>query len=249
MSTREEGKTLRRKRIVKAARLLMQNSGEPGFSMRALAIEARVSIATPYNLFGSKEKILFSVMEDDLEQYCSELGRQNTDELQVFFDAVTLTTKLYESESTFYRAILNTVYLDGTDKYLASYRGPQHIVWKNMVKKAVSAGYLMPEVEADAFAINLRHGFLAAILQWAKGDLSIKELETRAHYHVALSLAAMSMPEARERLLLEIQDIQNNLQKIWQDGLRQAMASGPLDAVVAELAADQIALLGDSIGG
>lgn len=249
MSTREEGKTLRRKKIVKAARLLMQNSGESGFSMRALAIEANVSIATPYNLFGSKDQVLSSVLEDDLEQYCSELGQNSTDELQVFFDAVTLTTKLYASESTFYRAILGAVYLEGSDKYLASYRGPRHVMWKNMVKQAVLAEYLIPEIEADAFTINLRHGFLAVILQWARGDLSIEELEVRAHYHVALSLAAMATPDARKRLLEKIQEIQNQLQQIWQDGLRQAMASGPLDAVVAELAADQIALLGESVGG
>jgi AcrR family transcriptional regulator len=249
MSTREEGKTRRRKKIIQAARLLMQNSDEPGFSMRALAVKANVSIATPYNLFGSKEQILSSVLEDDLEQYCSELKRNSADELQVFFDAVTLTTKLYASEGTFYRAILNTVYVEGSDKYLASYRGPRHLMWKNMVKQAVLAGYLIPEIEADAFAINLRHGFLAAILQWAKGDLSIEELKARAHYHVALSLAAMATPIARERLHLNIQKIQIQLQGIWQDGLRKAMASGPLDAVVAELAVDQMAFLGESVGG
>ena len=248
MTSREEGKNIRRKRIVKAARLLMQDSGEPGFSMRALALQADVSIATPYNLFGSKEQILFSVLEDDLEQYSAVLTDQNSDEIQVFFDAVSLTTSLYASESTFYRAILNTVYLEGSDKFLASYRGPRHVMWKNLVKAAIQKGFLVSETDPDAFAINIRHGFLAAILQWAKGDLSITELEARAHYNVALSLSAMATPLVRERLFKKITDAQNELQQIWQAGIKQALATGPLDAVVAELAADQLAILGESIG-
>jgi len=241
MATREEGKSLRKQRIVRAARLLMQDSGEPGFSMRALAREAKVSIATPYNLFGSKEQILFSVLEDDLEQYNRALTSRHSDELDVFFNAVTITTQLYASESRFYRTILNAVYMEGSDKFLASYRGPRHVMWKNMVKNAISVGFLLPETEPDAFAINLRHGFLAAILQWSKGDLSIKEMEARAQYSFALSLAAMATPLVRDRLQLKIRTVQQNLQNIWQASLKEALAAGPLDAFVAELAADQIA--------
>ena len=54
-STRELGKSKRRREILAAARDLMRQSDDLGFSMRTLADRAGVSIATPYNLFGSKQ--------------------------------------------------------------------------------------------------------------------------------------------------------------------------------------------------
>jgi AcrR family transcriptional regulator len=66
MSNREEAKHKRRRQIVRDARALMQKTGDTGFSMRALAEQAGVSIATPYNLFGSKQTIMFAVLDDDL---------------------------------------------------------------------------------------------------------------------------------------------------------------------------------------
>src|SRR5271168_2287443 len=51
---REAGKRERRRRIIEAARALIRETGNAGLSMRALAARAGVSLATPYNLFGSK---------------------------------------------------------------------------------------------------------------------------------------------------------------------------------------------------
>jgi len=54
MPSREQAKAIRRDRIVAAARELIQETEETGFSMRALAERAGVSLVTPYKLFGSK---------------------------------------------------------------------------------------------------------------------------------------------------------------------------------------------------
>ena len=85
MSNREEAKHSRRRKIVRAARVLMQQTGDAGFSMRALAEQAGVSIATPYNLFGSKQAIMFAVLDADLEYYQKRLAKVRVDELDVFF--------------------------------------------------------------------------------------------------------------------------------------------------------------------
>ncbi len=79
----------------------MQQTGDTGFSMRALADEAGVSIATPYNLFGSKQTIMFAVLDADLEYYQKRLAKVRVDELDVFFKAVSLATSLYSTEPAF----------------------------------------------------------------------------------------------------------------------------------------------------
>ena len=142
MSNREEAKHSRRRKIVRAARVLMQQTGDTGFSMRALAEQAGVSIATPYNLFGSKQAIMFAVLDADLEYYQKRLAKVRVDELDVFFKAVSLATTLYSTEPSFYRAVLFAVYNDGGREFKSMFGGPRHIMWKGFVQDAVKAGFL-----------------------------------------------------------------------------------------------------------
>jgi AcrR family transcriptional regulator len=216
VSNREEAKHKRRKQIVRAARALMQQTGDAGFSMRALAEQAGVSIATPYNLFGSKQTIMFAVLDADLEYYQKRLAKVRDDELDVFFKAVSLATSLYSTEPSFYRAVLFAVYNDGGREFRSMFGGPRHAMWKGFVQDAVNAGYLSDEVEPDAFAINLGRTFFSAILEWVSGELSLPELEAWVQYGFALSLSAMATPKGRERLHNKALDQQKRLQKLWK---------------------------------
>ena len=61
MGLRERRKLERRERILAAAQELIRATGSLGLSMRALALKAEVSLATPYNLFGSKGAVLHAL--------------------------------------------------------------------------------------------------------------------------------------------------------------------------------------------
>jgi len=225
MSNREEAKHGRRRQIVRAARALMQQTGDTGFSMRALAEQAGVSIATPYNLFGSKQTIMFAVLDADLEHYQQRLAKLRADELDVFFKAVSLATSLYATEPTFYRAVLFAVYNDGGREFRSMFGGPRHAMWKSLVQDAVSAGFLSAEVEPDAFAINLGRTFFSAILEWVSGELSLPELEAWVQYGFALSLSAMATPKSRARLHDKVVTQQKRLQKLWKQKYRANVAA------------------------
>jgi AcrR family transcriptional regulator len=216
VSNREQAKDTRRRRIVRAARTLMQKTGDTGFSMRALAEQAGVSIATPYNLFGSKQTVMFAVLDADLEAYQTRLAKLRADELDVFFKAVSLATKLYSTEPSFYRAVLFAVYNDGGREFRSMFGGPRHAMWKGLVQDAINAGLLSDEVEPDAFAINLGRTFFSAILEWVSGELSLPELEAWAHYGFALSLASMATPASADRLHDKVIAQQVRLQKLWK---------------------------------
>ncbi len=222
MSNREAAKHKRRRQIVRAARALMQQTGDTGFSMRALADQAGVSIATPYNLFGSKQMVMFAVLDDDLEHYQERLAKVRVDELDVFFKAVSLATTLYATEPSFYRAVLFAVYNDGGREFRSMFGGPRHAMWKGFVQDAINAGYLSDDVEPDAFAINLGRTFFSAILEWVSGELSLPELEAWVQYGFALSLSAMATPLSRERLHEKAIAQQKRLQKLWREKYRGA---------------------------
>ena len=216
MSNREEAKHSRRRRIVRAARALMQQTGDTGFSMRALAEQSGVSIATPYNLFGSKQAIMFAVLDADLEYYQKRLAKVRVDELDVFFRAVSLATSLYSTEPSFYRAVLLAVYNDGGREFRSMFGGPRHAMWKGLVQDAINANFLSSDVEPDAFAINLGRSFFSAILEWANGQLTLPELDAWAQYGFALALSGMATPQSAARLHEKSVAQQKRLQKMWK---------------------------------
>jgi AcrR family transcriptional regulator len=222
MSNREEAKHKRRRQIVRAARALMQQTGDTGFSMRALAEQAGVSIATPYNLFGSKQTIMFAVLDDDLEHYQKRLAKVRGDELDTFFKAVSVTTTLFSTEPSFYRAVLLAVYHEGGREFRSMFGGPRHAMWRGFVVDAIEAGYLARDVEPDAFAINLGRSFFAAILEWANDQISLAELDAWAQYAFALALNGMATPKSAPRLREKAVAQQKRLLKLWKQRLAHA---------------------------
>lgn len=60
MTLREKQMAARRKRILDTAERIIRDAGATDFSMRALAAAAETAPATPYNLFESKEGLLYA---------------------------------------------------------------------------------------------------------------------------------------------------------------------------------------------
>jgi AcrR family transcriptional regulator len=231
MPSREESKEQRRRTIVRAARTLMQETGQAGFSMRGLADKAGVSIATPYNLFGSKQAVMFAVLDADLEQYQEQLERLRADEIDVFFKAVSLATALYSAEPGFYRAVLFAAYNDGGTGFRAMFSGPRHAMWRQLVNNAREAGMLIDEVEPNSFAVNLGHIFFSCIIEWVNGLLSLQEMEARTHYGFAVALRGVSTPGSSERLWEKITSTQKRLRTLHRKRMQAEQAPDmPLEA-------------------
>ncbi|MFT4800121.1 MAG: AcrR family transcriptional regulator, partial [Candidatus Azotimanducaceae bacterium] len=132
MGVREEGKNRRRDRITAAARSLIQ-SGDSGFRMRALAEEAGVSIATPYNLFGSKQAILTAVMDADLSRFKQTLAMQRVDSLAMFSKTVAITRELIDLDPQFYRNVMLT-----TNTRVPDVDRTRLMHWKQLIENATA---------------------------------------------------------------------------------------------------------------
>ena len=213
MPTREEAKRGRRKRILRAARDLVRETEQTGFSMRALAERADVSLVTPYNLLGSKQAIMYALLDEDLQEYAKRLARSRKDPLDLFFEAVTLGRRFFEKEPEYYRTVLFAVYNDGGREYRSMFRGPRRALWRSLVEGAVSEAYLSGEVDADTFASNLALIYFAAILEWVSGEITLEEMDSRAQYGFALALLAVATSDYRERLHVHALKMQRKLRK------------------------------------
>lgn len=191
MSIREQAKEERRQRIVAAARRLIDETGETGFSMRALAEAAEVSLVTPYNLFGSKLAVMLAMLDDDVAQYQARLAKLNApDALEMFFAAVRLAREVYEAEPRFYRTVFREVNGSGDRDLLAGYYGPRLAFWRGLTQQAQADGFLRADIDADAFTQQLSHIFGAHLLDWVGESISLDTMEAQIAYGFSLLLLA-----------------------------------------------------------
>ncbi len=238
-SARELGKTQRRDDILRAARSLMQEAGDLGFSMRTLAERAGVSIATPYNLFGSKQAILLAVLNDDLREYEAALAGLEADAIDVLFQSQTLVSTLVRREPEFYRNVIYAVSRDGPE-FRHMVGGPRYVLWKRLLGQATGAGLLRGDVDPDAFAIATSQLVLANVLEWAQGALTLEEMEARNTYGLALTLLAVATDQSRLQIEVHFRAAERSLQKLWRAALTKRLRDGTLDDESREILADQI---------
>lgn len=208
MGVREEGKNRRRDKITAAARALIQ-SGESGFRMRALAEEAGVSIATPYNLFGSKSAILSAVMDADLSRFKETLARQNADSLSMFHKTVSIARELMDLDQQFYRNVMLT-----SDAMAPEADRTRLLHWQQLIDNAVADGFVLTFTDSTALAIHFRQLFSIAFHRWAREEISLKEAEAQANYVITLSLAGVATPVAKQRLHSNLRKYQETLRTI-----------------------------------
>ena len=232
-------KNPRRANILAAARALMRDSGDLKFSMRMLAERAGVSIATPYNLFGSKQSILLAVLDADLTEYQQALSELRADEIEVLFEGVSLISATLAREPDFYRNVLGTVIRDGPE-FRFMVNGPRYLVWKRLLRQATQAGLLASHVDPDAFAIASSQLIAANVMEWAQGALTIQEMEARNEYGLALTLLAIATERSRPVLEERLRRAEGTLQQHWRNMLMARLRRDELDQETRELLADQL---------
>ncbi|MFT7653929.1 MAG: AcrR family transcriptional regulator [Limisphaerales bacterium] len=211
MATREEAKQVRRVKILAATRVLIRDTSVTIFSMRVLAKRAGVSLVTLYNLFGSKQAIMYALLDEDIQQYGGQLSRSRLDPLAILFRAVTLGKTHFEREPDYYKAILFAVYSNGGTEFRTMFRGPRRELWRRLVAEAVEAQCLEEWVDCEAFSVHLATIYFANILEWVAGEISLKDVETRTHYGFALALLGVATQTHTDVLLERITKAQKKL--------------------------------------
>lgn len=208
MGLREAGKAERRRRIIHAARHLIRETGNAGLSMRALAIRAEVSLATPYNLFGSKRAILLAVL-DDIREYLDRFAHLHaTDPLERLFGALDICVDFYVADPEFYRTIWAALFDPSDDFRSQIFNSKRAAFWAGLVKDVARAGVIAPQMNTDLLFKALDRSFGAAMLDWVTGELSHAQLGPTVRYGYALILRGAASPDWRGPLDARIQQSQ-----------------------------------------
>ena len=212
MSRREDAKAERRHRIVTAARDLIRETGDTGLSMRAIAARARVSLSTPYNLFGSKRAIVLAVLED-IREFNERFARlHSADAVERIFQALSMSIRFYVEDPDFYRTLWTGVFdMSGASVRNALAMPERDAFWMSLIDAAAREGALSPGIDTGLLLRNLDLTFGAVMLNWVLGALSTDELEPSAALGYALALRGAATPAWQSRLADRITQQQDRL--------------------------------------
>jgi AcrR family transcriptional regulator len=215
LGRREAGKAERRQRIIQAARELIRETGNAGLSMRVLAARAGVSLATPYNLFGSKRAIVLAVLQDVREFHQRFSHLRATDPLERIFAAVDIQIDFYVGDPDFYKTMWAAVF-DASDDLRATLWNPRRDgFWAGLIKAAAEAGALAPEVDKDLLRRQLDHLFRSIMLDWVVGILEVDAVAPAARHGYALMLRGACTPGWSGPLQARILESQQRLEEIF----------------------------------
>jgi AcrR family transcriptional regulator len=207
MSRREEAKAERRGRIVAAARALIRETGDAGLSMRAIAARANVSLATPYNLFGSKQAVVLAVLEDRRGFYQDFVRMKALAPLDKIFKALAMSLDYHREDPDFYRTIWACL-LDpgGSSEFRDTILSQQNSqFWRALLTEAAKDGAIAPDIDLELLRENLALTFVGVMRSWVIGAYNDAAIEPAAGYGYAMALCAAAVageqPGLRRRML------------------------------------------------
>ena len=182
MNIREHNKATNRRKILDAAKALMQEGGLEALSMRALAERASVSSRTPYNLFGSKTAVLIGLLDAPLAQL--EAAVPSSDGvLLTLLGMLEPAYRAYAPELDYYRHIYWGIMSSDQPEARAGELARIRLMLEPVLALAIGMGELV-DADAHALANHLVLLGLGLLGLWASNLMDGPEL--LAHMREAL---------------------------------------------------------------
>lgn len=208
LTRREAGKAERRRQIIQAARDLIRETGNAGLSMRGLAARAGVSLATPYNLFGSKRAIVIAVLQD-VREYQERFSKLRVaDPVERIFAALDMAIDFYVADPTFYRTVWAAV-LDVSDGVRGEILNPQRdAFWRGLIDEAARAGAIIDDIDPALLLRQLESVLRSVMFDWVVGEVGPARLGPLARHGYALVLLGAAAPEWRGPLRARVLEAQ-----------------------------------------
>jgi AcrR family transcriptional regulator len=222
MSLLEQSKAERRTRILEAARRLMANSGYAALNMRDLAVEARVSVPTVYNLVGGKQAVLVELLEETFANVAAQVPTQSGMVDQVFaiaeggyrvlLDAPEYSRALFEACLTSDEAAQLRQDLDGRFVALMA-----SVLAEGQRRRSIVAW-------ADVLAVSsaMYAGYVTSMLRWAKHELTDSELPRVATANTAFVLLGVTRGKAREQIEARVRELQGAVSAAFKNAFERS---------------------------
>lgn len=198
----ESKKDQRRDAILAAARQLFRETGEAGLSMRALAKTANVSLATPYNHFGSKQAVILALLEMESDKFVEEFQfTQSEDSISRIFDYLDLSFDFYSTDPQYFKALLLSLSRSEDADLRTEMRRPRAASIKRLLREALGCGDLKSDVSIALVSRQLFGLYLFFVQEWIYGIISLERARMETEFGYSVLLYALAADHTQEKLL------------------------------------------------
>lgn len=214
-SIRERGKAERRVRVIETAREILSEGGVEALSMRALSVEAGVSLPTIYNLIGGRDDVLAAVLDQLGAVFEAEVATSTGDTLERCFE---ITDRLLDTMTT-HATLARSIVAEGLTPMLADAESSLFkrygLALLSALAQASTEGNLDDGAEPVLIVEQVVSLTAVRIFRWATGDSSTDadgtELRAAATHGIGLILAGSTADEHRARVLARVRQAQVQL--------------------------------------
>jgi AcrR family transcriptional regulator len=205
VALREKQKTERRNRILDAAERLIRETGGTDFSVRVLAAVSGVSAATPFNLFGSKEALLYALLSRSLDQIVTDgLSFKSPDTAFHVIEAAEKAVNAFVSDPEFLRPLYRVLLGVSHPVHRPLFMQRTFAYWKTATLTVKSGALRSNPALQDVVAQALMAHFIGLLELWVHRDLDDDAFRTHAVCDVILNVHAVAAPEQVPKLMARL---------------------------------------------
>lgn len=200
-----------RRRVLNAASALVTEHGLEALTMRRLAAEAEVSVATLYNLIGGRDDIVRALglyfLEELNEAYAEASAPDPIAKAQEILNVL-----INNVSAQLPRPLLLKLLSDSQlyEELIPDWKDPL----ADTMREMVASGVLEEEINIDIVSKQVWWSQLGYMRQWAAGRLEEHELRAAVQHNLVLCLLALSTPAGREDLLQHARVLEKNLHRL-----------------------------------
>jgi AcrR family transcriptional regulator len=204
---RERNKTKRRNAVLDAALDLLDQPHATPLTTERIAELAEVSVATVYNLVGTREQLLVALVDRliaDLVE-STRAAPQLADPVDGLKQLIALSVDALTKRPVAYRRVVLQLTAAASPD-LHTKLSPAALA-AGALQHAQRKGTVRADLDPQALAGQLYLSYNGALLRWAAGALSDSGFKAAALHGVATILAASATSRARARALDELREL------------------------------------------
>lgn len=193
MPSHAVNKERRRQDILQAAKDLIRESETGDFSMLDLAARAGVSLATPYNLLGSKFGILTEIHERELQDFREKIGQfQFKDPVDAVLTSADEAMKEFLTDEKYYKFLVQRSNMEPTSTFSEWSHDRRDEFWTSLLDRVMPATALRPGLDRDVAARFLATVYRSVILNWSANRHTSEDIRAWMAYSMALAMAGFT---------------------------------------------------------
>ena len=201
MSLREKQKHERRQRILDAAEGLIRSAASIDFSMRQLAAASGVSLATPFNLFGSKEGLLYALLARSLDTIIvTGLRFRESHPMTHVIEAGENAVRAFLDDPDFLRPLYLVLLSVSHPEHRPDFMARTYAYWQAAARTIPQASDISAKHLTDAIANALMAHFIGLLELWVHRDLDDRQFLHRTQSGIILTVLPL-VPDTQRRQL------------------------------------------------